>query len=268
MPSTSDPLFAVDDPVSLIRSRMQEKRLFEARFLCRQLAGDLDGTEKRALERELAGMLTQVEQLRRQARALVAEGCKAQAAEVYGEIAAIAIDVPGVAEEQRALEGADILVARIAGKRSERLEATEEAVQEAAPPLTVDVQPRKSAPEPEPERAPQPADNTAQKTGRRLWLAAALLGTLALLAAALLWRNVVQSTSPQSSSPPSAQTITIRPLDLPVSPAEQPQSPPQPQQSPPQSATEPVSQPNAPEDVPSSPSLKLGTLQVETSERR
>jgi len=264
--STPDPVFAVDDPVSLIRSRMQEKRLFEARFLCRQLAGDLDGTEKKALERELAGMLTQVEQLRRQARALVAEGCKAQAAKVYGEIAAIAIDVPGVAEEQRALEVADILVARIAGKRSERLEAVEEAVQEAAPPLPVDVQPRKSAPEP--ERAPQPANNTAQKTGRRLWLAAALLGTLALLAAALLWRNVVQSASPQSSSPPSAQTITIRPLDLPVSPAEQPQSPPQPQQSPPQSATEPVSQPNAPEGVPSSPSLKLGTLQVETSERR
>lgn len=260
MPSTSDPLFAVDDPVSLIRSRMQEKRLFEARFLCRQLAGDLDGTEKKALERELAGMLTQVEQLRRQARALVAEGCKAQAAEVYGEIAAIAIDVPGVAEEQRALEGAEILVARIAGKRSERLEAADEVVQEAAPPLPVDVQPRKSAPEP--ERAPQPADNTTQKTGLRLWLAAALLGALALLAAALLWRSGVQSTSPQSSSSPSVQTITIRPLDLPVSPVEQPK------QSPPQPATEPVSPPNAPEGVPSSPSLKLGTLQVETSERR
>lgn len=255
MPSTSDPLFAVDDPVSLIRSRIQEKRLFEARFLCRQLAGDLDGTDKKALERELAGMLTRVDQLRRQARALVVEGRKAQAAEVYGEIAAIAIDVPGVAEEQRALEGAEVLVARIAGKRSERLEAAEEVVQEAAPPLSVDVQPRKAA-APEPERAPQIAGNTTQKNRPRLWLAAALLGTLALLAAALLWRGAGHS------SPPSAHTITIRPLDLPVSPVEQPP------QSPTQQAPEQVSPPNAAEGVPASPSLKLGTLQVETSERR
>lgn len=255
MPSTSDPLFAVDNPVSLIRSRIQEKRLFEARFLCRQLAGDLDRTDKKALERELAGMLTRVDQLRRQARALVVEGRKAQAAEVYGEIAAIAIDVPGVAEEQRALEGAEVLVARIAGKRSERLEAAEEVVQEAAPPLSVDVQPRKAA-APEPERAPQIAGNTTQKNRPRLWLAAALLGTLALLAAALLWRGAGHS------SPPSAHTITIRPLDLPVSPVEQPP------QSPTQQAPEQVSPPNAPEGVPASPSLKLGTLQVETSERR
>jgi len=257
--STPDPVFAVDDPVSLIRSRMQEKRLFEARFLCRQLAGDMDGTDKKALESELTGLLARVEQLRRQARALVAEGRRNEAAEAYGEIAAIAIDVPGIAEEQRALEGAEVLAARIAGKASERPGP-------AQPSVPVDVRPQEPAPAAVPERAPQAAVNR-QKKGRRFWPVVALLATLVLLAAALgwRWRGLVHSPLPQAALPPAAQTITIRPLNFSTPSVDPPQ---QPQPPPPQPRAEQLSPPNADENVPVSPSLRLGTLQVETSERR
>lgn len=252
--STPDPLFAVDDPVSLIRARMQEKRLFEARFLCRQLVGEIGASEKKALERELIGMLTQVEQLRRQAQALVADGRREQAAGVYGEIAAIAIDVPGVAEEQRALEGAEALVARIAGKTA----TLERPDLEPAP--LVDVQAQTSTVDDSPQAPPK-----QQKPGRRVWLAVSLLGFLALLAL-LVWRGGRHASAPQSMHPHAPQTITIRPLDLPPPAVEQPQ---QLQQIQPlQQAAEAVALPVEPENVPASPSLKLGTLQVEDAERR
>ncbi len=246
---TPDPLFALDDPVSLIRARMQEKRLFEARFLCRQLVGEIGASEKKALERELTGLLTQVDQLRRQAQALVADGRREQAAAVYGEIAAIAIDVPGVAEEQRALESAEALVARIAGKTA-TLERPD-----LAPASHVDVQ------------AQVPPKQ--QKPGRRVWLAVSLLGILALLAL-LVWRGGRHASAPQFiTPPPAAQTVTIRPLELPPPPP-WPTAPMHPMQQvqPLQQAAEPVAPPVEPENVPASPSLKLGTLQVEDAERR
>ena len=250
---TPDPVFAVDDPVSLIRARMQEKRLFEARFLCRQLVGEIGASEKKALERELTGLLTQVEQLRRQAQALVADGRREQAAAVYGEIAAIAIDVPGVAEEQRALEGAEALVARIAGKTA-ALERPH-----LAPAPRVDVQAQASMVDDSPQALPK----QQKKPGRRVWLAVSLLGILALLAL-LVWRGGRHASAPQSTTPPpAAQTITIRPLDLPAPAVEQPPPLQQVQQ-----AAEPVAPPVEPENVPASPSLKLGTLQVEDAERR
>lgn len=255
---TPDPLFALDDPVSLIRARMQEKRIFEARFLCRQLVGEIGASEKKALERELTGLLTQVEQLRRQAQALVADGRREQAAGVYGEIAAIAIDVPGVAEEQRALESAEALVARIAGKTA----TLERPDLEPAP--RVDVQAQASTVDESPQAPPK-----QQKPGRRVWLAVSLLGILALLAL-LVWRGGRHASAPQSTPPPpAAQTITIRPLDLPSPAVEQPQQPQRLQQVQPlQQAAEPVAPPVEPENVPASPSLKLGTLQVEDAERR
>lgn len=254
---TPDPLFALDDPVSLIRARMQEKRLFEARFLCRQLVGEIGASEKKALERELTGLLTQVDQLRRQAQALVADGRRAQAAGVYGEIAAIAIDVPGVAEEQRALESAEALVARIAGKTA----ALERPDLELA--HRVDVQAQASTVDDSKQAPPK-----QQQSGRRVWLAVSLLGILALLAL-LVWRGGRHASAPQSTHPPpAAQTITIRPLDLPPPAVEQPQQLQQVQ--PLQQAAEPVAPPVEPENVPAlpSPSLKLGTLQVEDAERR
>lgn len=254
---TPDPLFALDDPVSLIRARMQEKRLFEARFLCRQLVGEIGASEKKALERELTGLLTQVEQLRRQAQALVADGRREQAAAVYGEIAAIAIDVPGVAEEQRALEGAEALVARIACKTGP-LERSD-----LEPALRVDVQAETSTVDDSPQAPPK-----QQQPGRRVWLAVSLLGILALLAL-LVWRGGRHASAPQSMPPQAAQTITIRPLDLPSPAVEQPQQPQRLQQVQPlQQAAEPVAPPVEPENVPASPSLKLGTLQVEDAERR
>ena len=52
--SLPDPVLSVENPVSLIRSRIKEKRLFEARFLCRQLG---DALEEAAVEGDLLGFL-------------------------------------------------------------------------------------------------------------------------------------------------------------------------------------------------------------------
>ena len=93
----------------------------------------------------------------------------------------------------------------------------------------------------------------------RRWLLC-LLAPLPLL----VWRGGRHASAPQSTTPPpAAQTITIRPLDLPAPAVEQPQQLQQVQQ-----AAEPVAPPVEPENVPASPSLKLGTLQVEDAERR
>ena len=78
--STPDPLLDVDNPSALIRARIRERRIFEARFLCRQLADELGEMERNTLEAELARLLGQVERLRQQARAHAEEGRHQQAA--------------------------------------------------------------------------------------------------------------------------------------------------------------------------------------------
>ncbi len=115
---TSKPasVLSVENPVALIRSRIKEKRIFEARFLCRQLGDTIGEREKIALEGELAGFLSRVDTLQQQARTLLAEGQKDRAFALYREMEAIAIDIPGLAEEKRALEGAEAIIARLAVK--------------------------------------------------------------------------------------------------------------------------------------------------------
>ena len=114
--SQPDPVLSVENPVSLIRSRIKEKRLFEARFLCRQLGDALGAKERLALERELTGLMDQVDTLQQQARVLLDEGQKDQVVRLYNEMEAIAIDVPGLAEEKRALEGSEAIIAKLTSK--------------------------------------------------------------------------------------------------------------------------------------------------------
>ncbi len=111
--STPDPLLDVDNPSALIRARIRERRIFEARFLCRQLADELGEMERNSLEAELARLLGQVERLRQQASAHAEEGRHQQAARTFRDIERIAIDVPGLAAERQALEGARAVLARI-----------------------------------------------------------------------------------------------------------------------------------------------------------
>src|SRR5665647_2797098 len=106
----------VENPSALIQSRIREKRIFEARFLCRQLGAEIGERKKIALERELAGLLKQVGKLQQQAREYTAQGQNHLADALYLDIEEIAIDVPGLAEEKKARAGAVDLIARITGK--------------------------------------------------------------------------------------------------------------------------------------------------------
>ncbi len=108
-----EPEFRIDNPSALIRARIREKRIFEARFLCRQLGSELGAMEKNALEGELARVMAQVDKLRKQAIAYAAAGKLQLAAKVYREIERIAIDVPDLAAERQRIDGAEAALTRV-----------------------------------------------------------------------------------------------------------------------------------------------------------
>lgn len=111
-----NPFLSVKNPTALIRSRIIEKRIFEARFLCRQLGADIDPQEKTALQQQLDNLVARVEKLRQQAREHAESGHRTMADSVYRDIEQIAIDVPGLRVERAKLAGAEPLVARITGR--------------------------------------------------------------------------------------------------------------------------------------------------------
>jgi len=192
----------VGNPVALIRSRMAVKRIFEARFLFRQLGDEIGTSEKMALAEELAAILSRAEQLLQRARACAAGGERNRAAELYREIEAMVIDMPGVAEESKSLTGAATLMAKIA----------------ATAPIAVDPDPP-----PEPDEVGAADEDRSSfvvppqkaKRLRPLWLGLAA-GFLALGAAlGALWLGFPDFfSSTPFPTPPSlpAKDIVIRPL--------------------------------------------------------
>lgn len=266
------------DPVALIRSRMAVKRVFEARFLFRQLGDEIGTSEKMALAEELAAILSRAEQLLQRARACAAGGERNRAAELYREIEAMVIDMPGVAEERKALTGAATLMAKIA----------------AAAPIAVDPDPPPEPDEVGEADADRPLSAVSPQRAKRLrplWLGLAA-GFLALGAAlGALWLGFPDFfSSPPFPAPPAqpAKDIVIRPLvtappAVPEKPATEP--------PPPTVAAQPVaSQPGQPEPAapPAEPTaspaqrteppavqaatrqrtLNLGALQIEESAKR
>lgn len=255
--SKPDPL-SMETPVTLIRSRIKEKRLFEARFLYRQLDDAIGEREKTALEHELAGLLQQVDTLQQQARNLLAEGQREQAARLYREMEAIAVDVPGLAEDKRALAGAAALAAKIAS----RAVAPEP---EPSPPPSI---PTVAAPV-EDERddsLPAPPEQGKKREGR-LWLAAGLAG-LALLLLLLIWRGAPKDPAPVVPPAPTAHNILIRPLVSDAPPATEQSSPPVAEPPPVQKAEPAQPPPPAEQPAASIRPLTLGTLQIQESGKK
>lgn len=232
----------VDNPSALIRARIRERRIFEARFLCRQLADELGEMERNALEAELARLIGQVERLRQQARAHAEEGRNQQAARTFRDIERIAIDVPGLAAERQTLEGARAVLARITETAVQR--ELEQTRQEITPP-------------PPDSEAPHPllARNRRRAVRRlpRLWLAAMLLGVVLAVALFVLLRSGRKEVPAPPVAPVApAQQIHIRPLVA---------------AGPPEPTPPPAARP-AEGDAPApAGSLRLGELQVRPSGR-
>ena len=234
----------VDNPSALIRARIRERRIFEARFLCRQLTDELGEMERNALEAELARLIGQVERLRQQARAHAEEGRNQQAARTFRDIERIAIDVPGLAAERQTLEGARAVLARITETAVQR--ELEQTRQETTPP-------------PPDSEAPHPllARNRRRSVRRlpRLWLAAMLLGVVLAVALFVLLRSGRQEVPAPPVAPAApVQQIHIRPLVAAGPPEEQP----------PPTEAAPPSEGDA---VTPGGSLRLGELQVRPSGR-
>jgi hypothetical protein len=240
--SKSEPALSVENPSALIRSRIREKRIFEARFLCRQLSAELGGPEKDALTRELSQLQDRVEKLQQRARACVALGEYQQANALYRDIELIAIDVPGLDEEKNALEGAAAIIAKIAGKAVEH---------------EPKVLPRASAPTESPKViAPSAAVNRRPRRLPRLWLVVGVLGMSLLVILLFSLRRPPEekplAVAPEPSQVQPAQKIFINPLvPGPSAPLDQPD------------------QEVSPAGTSSSPSssVQVGTLQVKESAR-
>jgi hypothetical protein len=264
----------VDNPVALIRSKMAAKRVFEARFLFRQLGDAIGTNEKMALAEELAAILSRAEQLLQRARACAAGGERSRAAELYREIEGIVIDMPGVAEESKSLTGAAALMAKITATAA------------------IDVDPDPPAEEPAEvsevdEEQPPPGAYSRQRSWwlRPLWLAACLIVIGAALGA--LWLGFPEHFSSTPFPPPAqpAKNIVIRPL-VSASPAVLEKASPEP--SPPVVVAQPVektAEPATPPPVPANPpaqeekppivqapvrpaAINLGVLRIEASRKR
>ncbi len=183
----------LQDPIVSIRARIAEKRIFEARFLFRQFGDVIAPQQKQKLADELAAVLTEAEQLLQRARAHAAGGERAQAEQLYQEIEKVVIDMPGVADEARALAGAAVLTLKM----------------RASAPLVPDPEPRISNQNHIRFRKPQ------SKTRAARWLVVCLVAGAGLLTASLLvlwYKNVTDAdfSIPFLSRP--SEKIQIRPI--------------------------------------------------------
>jgi hypothetical protein len=242
-----------DDTLALIRSRIEEKRLFEARFLCRKLGQSLSSGQCALLEKELNGSLAQIERWRQEAKDVLARGEHSQAGELYTRIEAIAIDVPGVAEEKKVLAGAEALAARL-------LKPAEDEAG-SAPPANVQL---KGAPSEErPATGPAPQVQSCLKPKRlvpRPWLLAGFAGIVlcGLLLLFFAWSNGPQRTPAVT---PETNRIVLKPLLSTTQKRVEPETPVVPPPSPVQATKE-----QNPPAASAAPALKLGNLQIEQSE--
>lgn len=255
------PELPVENPSALIRSRIRERRIFEARFLCRQLGAAIEAQEKHQLERELTDVLAQVNTLRQLAGQHIAEGRNDLAAQLYRDIEQLAIDVPGLAEEQRTLAGAEAIFAKITGKGPEGRETAPQAPASAPP-----VAPTEPASETIRIPIALKKPSLVSEAWRNLqhiplrWRLAIGIGCLTILLLFVLRnpqnRQAPPTTAPYSNTTPK-QTISIRPLE--AAPAPSPGQPDRKTDSEPSTAEPSTAEP--------APGLKIEALQIQKSLR-
>ena len=264
-----------DDPVQLIRAKIAERRIFEARFLFRQFANEIPTGEKMQLAEQLGGLLSRADHLLQRARSHAAGGEREQAARLYREIEGLVIDMPGVAEEVKALADATALMEKIGARPVEAPDA-EEPPEQSEPMQPAEAEAKQGN--------GQPAVEPPSRWTGRIWLAALAIGLVAVgLLAWVVWRDAGRGPTIVTQDPSSGQHILIRPLvtDKPAATESSSlqQSPAAIDQdsgkatattdSPPATTNEPPKPPAAAkdEDAPL-PALKLGTLRIEPSGKR
>lgn len=200
-------VLAEDDALALIRLRIKEKRLFEARFLCRKLGAVLGGEQKESLERELNDALGQVEPLRQQARILMGQGEYGPAGDLYARIEAIAIDVPGVADEREILAGTEALAARLL-HRSPGEEPSSSSPDDTARPVFPRERPLASGPLPR-------KSSRRWRLPRQYWLLAGVGVIVVSLLVVVFFRLGSLSKAPPPAENLSAQPLTPSPITAP-----------------------------------------------------
>ena len=260
-----------DDPVRLIRDKITEKRIFEARFLFRQFVNEIPTGEKMQMAEQLGGVLSRADYLLQRARSYAAGGEREQAARLYREIEELVIDMPGVAEEAKSLADATALMEKIGARPAEP--ETPEPDQPLQQPAGAGAE----------QSSGQAATEPPSRRTGYIWLAALAFGLVGVgLLAWVVWRAAGREPAVVTPVSSSDQHILIRPLvsDTPAATElPSPQQSPVPvdqdndkattTDSPPATTSEPPKPPPAAKQGGSpSPALKLGTLRIEPSGKR
>ena len=252
MPADPPSPYGQDHSVELIQARIREKRLYEARFLFRQLGDEIEGAAREQLQTSLTGLFNQIEQLRSQARAHASRKNREQAEELYAAIERMAIDMPGLADEKQALAKLPYAVSAAKGEKPPSYGADKQ-------PVAVEAESRKRSPI-APRVRLQPLVARLRQP-RRYWRWATL-ALLLLIVAMFLFLPADKPERPVAKPPSSEQgtpqSIVIRPM---VASGQEAAAPSRPSSPPPDALpADPVEKPAAKEG-----SLHLGTLQVEAS---
>lgn len=97
---SSSPLAAAE----LVQARIDEKRLFEARFLFHKVSGEIEPEQRLRLEQALADTIARAEHCFRQGRQLEEQQRYEEAAREYDRVVAIAIDYPAVEQARHRID--------------------------------------------------------------------------------------------------------------------------------------------------------------------
>ncbi|HHD56490.1 MAG TPA: hypothetical protein ENK89_02285, partial [Desulfobulbaceae bacterium] len=103
----------VESPASptsavLIKTRIDEKRLFEARFLLKKVSSEIDPSTSRQLRQQLENLIVQAEQVFARAEQLEEQGRYEEARQGYAGIFDIVVDFPAI---DRALQRVTVALA-------------------------------------------------------------------------------------------------------------------------------------------------------------
>ncbi len=91
-------------PAELVGSRIDENRLFEARFLFQKFCAEIDPAVGEKLRRQLEGRIARAEKTFARGELLERAGKLEQAGKVYADLAVMVLDYPSLAEARQRVE--------------------------------------------------------------------------------------------------------------------------------------------------------------------